>query len=151
MNILFPSFTALFVSKIGIAVILVVLLYHLFQTWAYGRQLSGISDGTSRLSKSMQSRYTAIHQKYAKRSFWIAVFAVLAVETVVRFNEPVYDLLFWIHFLFFAVPGFILFRLVVYKYTGLKRPDLHAKLVYRRFFPLLVGTLLTGIPLLYRL
>lgn len=137
------TLSVLFFSKIVIAVILLAFLYHLFQAGRYGRKFARAlwSDGTELIK----------HQKYAKRSFLIALFAVLAVETVVRFNKPLYDTLFWVHLCFFAIPCFILFALIRFRYTGLEHPDIHPKLIYWGLLPTLVGTLLTGLPLLYRL
>lgn len=143
--------TPLLFSKMAITVILAILLYYLFQTGKYGRRISGISNETSSLHSSMKSKYLAVHRRYAEHSFWIAILAVVAVETVVRFNEPVYGFLFWIHLCVFAIPCFTLLVLIRFKYTGLKRPDVHSKLLYRGLLPTLVGTLLTGIPLLYQL
>ncbi|MBI2119998.1 MAG: hypothetical protein HYT94_00025 [Parcubacteria group bacterium] len=152
MNILFSEISALFISKVTIAVILALLVYHLYWAGEYGRRIFGISNGMSTLHNSMKFRYLAIHQKYAKRAFLIAVLAVVLVELVIRFiGKPAYDSLFWVHLSVFAIPCFTLFGLIRFKYTGLKHPNLHGKLIYRGLLPLLVGTLVTGIPLLYRL
>jgi hypothetical protein len=143
MNIL-PVLTPLFLSKILAAAILSVLLYNLFQAIRYGKKLAGVV--------FYPTDYLRKHRVYAKRAFLIAVLAVLAVETIVRFlGEPLYDALFWIHLSVFAIPCFVLFALIRFKYTGLSRPDMHAKLIYWGLMPTLVGTLLTGLPLLYRL
>lgn len=143
MHTLFPVLTPLFLSKILIAVVLVVFLYNLFQTVKHGRKYAHVF-----WSEEVD---LANHKKYAKRAFEIAVFAVLVVETVVRFNKPLYDTLFWVHLCFFAIPCFVLLALIRFKYTGLKHPKVHGKFIYYGLLPALVGTLLTGIPLLYRL
>jgi hypothetical protein len=141
------TLTLLFLSKIVIAIILAAFLYNLFQTARYGRQIALVFK-----CNILYSCALAKHKKYAKRCFWVAVLAVLSVETIVRFlGEPLYDTLFWIHLSVFAIPCFILLALIRFKYTGLKRPDVHSRLLYWVFFPTLVGTLITGIPLLYRL
>ncbi len=144
--------TTLFCSKIIVAAVLIAFVYHVCQTITYGRRIRGIPNGTSPLHSSMQSRYRAVHEKYAKRSFWILVLAVCAIEAIVTFlAKPVYDALFWIHLSTFAFPCVILLGCIVFKYTGQKRPDIHGRLVYRVLLPTLIGTLITGIPLLYRL
>lgn len=146
MNTLFPVLTPLFLSKILAATILVVLLYNLFQTIRYGRKLAAVF--------LYPTDYLGKHREYAKRCFLVAVLAVLTVETIVRFlGEPLYDTLFWIHLSVFAIPCFVLLALIRFKYTGLHYPDngMHSKLIYWGLLPTLVGTLLTGLPLLYRL
>lgn len=143
VNTLPCVFTPLFFSKIVIAIILAALLYNLFQAGRCGRILAACS--------RCKIEILAEHQKYAKRCFWIVLLAVATIEPAVRYNHPVYDSLFWIHLCVFAIPCFILLALVRFKYTGLKRPDIHWKLIYWGLLPTLVGTLLTGLPLLYRL
>ncbi len=137
------TLSALLLSKIVIAIILVALLYNLFQAVKYGIVLA------SRLRCKIE--VLSEHQKYAKRCFWIVLLAVAVIEPTVRYNHPVYDFLFWIHLCIFAIPCFILLALIRFKYTGLKRPDVHAKLIYWGLLPALIGTLFTGLPLLYRL
>lgn len=151
MHTLFPVLTPLFLSKILIAVILLAFLYNLLQAGIYGKNLSIISKYFCFPAEFVSPDIFISHKKYAKRTFWIAVLAVITVETVVRLNEPLYDTLFWIHLSVFAIPCFLLLALIRFKYTGLKYPKAHGKLIYYGLLPTLVGTLLTGIPLLYRL
>lgn len=158
MNTLLP---ALLFSKIVIVFILAALLYNLLHAGTYGRLLSRTKKRArikSRIyafdisgTSPEYQKILATHEKYAKRCFWIVLLAVAVIEPTVRCNHPVYDALFWIHLCVFAIPCFILLALVRFKYTGLKRPDVHWKFIYWGLLPTLAGTLLTGIPLLYRL
>lgn len=158
---LLSPFSVLFFSKIVIAFILGALLYNLLHAGKYGRLLSRTHKrekikfriyafDVSQKSREYRKLLTT-HEKYAKRCFWIVLLAVAVIEPTVRCNHPVYDALFWIHLCVFAIPCFILLALVRFKYTGLKRPDVHGKFIYWGLLPTLIGTLLTGIPLLYRL
>lgn len=137
-------FTPLLLSKIVIAGMVLALLYNLFQTIEYGRKYAHAFWG--------EDVDLANHKKYAKRSFWILILTVGVIDTAVHiFGNPVYDTLFWVHLCMFAVPALIFFSLIRFKFTGSDYSKLHWKLVYGGLLPTLVGTLLTGIPLLYRL
>lgn len=160
MNISPPVFTLLFYKTV-IVLILAVFLYNLFQTCACGRRLKkapkkiriDLARHSGLWRESVHYRkLLATHKKYAKRAFWILMLGVAAVDSVVHLlGNPVYDALFFVHLFTSALPCVIVFGLILFKLNGSDYPKTHGKLVYRMLLPTLVGTLLTGIPLLYRL
>ncbi len=142
--------STLVLSKIVIATSLLVLLHYIWQTARHGRRLAYIKRDDF-FNRILYEQTLSRHNWYVRITYVVALITVALVEITVRNFEAQYDLLFWIHLLFFAIPCFVTLTLLRFKYTGLKRPDIHGKLIYWGFLPALIGTLLTGIPLLYRL
>ncbi len=115
--------------------------------------LAGKTYATGREASKLTVPYLFVrsHKKNARRLFWYLFFAVCVIECMVRFGGGVKikDALFITH-VTVASLSFILFFLLNWPLTGLKKPHIHKYIAYSSLVLFLI-TILTAIPIILRM
>lgn len=124
------------VAKAMVQILFVAVLSMLVSTARYGR-------------REAHRKVITKHVQHAGWSVWVTLFAVGAIELLIRLSHPsVMSRLFAVH-LGFAVPFFVTLLVLRFYLTGLRNGSLHRVFAYSCLVAY-SGALITGSMLLWR-